>query len=266
MRFNDDGTTPTDDSVTVKSAPVSRQLLKRSWLTVWPIFFMVWVAVWAPIGQVRSSTFGSVTPSYTSQLTTQSTHINTNEDMQRKPLRAIYNRKEKLTGRRFYLGRGNKRWGAESTHHPMTFLLDQLMIVPDTRPITRFDSHARPYRKKNDSTHNHEMGQPKKDYEWFSSTRNKSSRKGMGVPSRADQQMVVPRGPDRGILVQFIIKIQPEDHQHLFIWETQHFFMRRSLCPGQTVSPTPSSGSANPSRPVARSSGTGCLDGVAQGL
>jgi len=78
--------------------------------------------------------------------------------------------------------------------------------------------------------------------------------------------MVVPRGPDLGILVQFIIKIQPEDHQYLFIWETQHFCMRQSLCPGQTVSPTPISGSANPSRPVARSSGTVSLDRVVQVL
>ena len=52
-------------------------------------------------------------------LTMQSTHINTNEDMQRKPLRAIYKRKENLIGRRFYLGRVNKQRGAESTHHPI---------------------------------------------------------------------------------------------------------------------------------------------------
>ena len=266
MRFNDDGTTPTDDSATAKSGPASRQPLERSWLTVWPILFMVWVAVWASIGQVRSSTLGSVTPSYTSQLSMQSTHINTNEDMQRKHTRAINNRKEELRGRRRYSGRFNKWWGAESTHHPMTILFDFPRIVLETLPITSFDSHARPYRKKNYVTHNHEMGKPKKGYERFSSTRNKSSRKGMGVPSRADQQMVVPRGPDPGVLVQFIIKIQPEDLQHLFIWETQHFFMRRSLCPGQTVSPTPISGSANPSRPVARSSKTVSLDGVVQGL
>ena len=136
----------------------------------------------------------------------------------------------------------------------------------ETPTITNFDAHARPYRKKNDSTHNQVMGLPKNVYERFSSTRNKSSRKGRTTPSRAYQQMVVPQGPDREILVQFIIKIQPEDHQYLFIWETRHFFMRRSLCPGQTVSPTPSSGSANPSRPVARSSGTVSLEGVAQGL
>ena len=160
MRFNDDSTTSTDDSVTVKSTPVSRQTRARSWLTVWPIFFMVWVAVWASIGQVRSSTFESVTPSYTSQLTMQSTHINTNEDMQRKPLRAIYNRKENLIGRRFYLGRVNKRRGAESTHHPMTFLLDQLIILLQSPTITNFDSYTRPYRKKNDSTRNHVMGLP----------------------------------------------------------------------------------------------------------
>ena len=134
---------------------LSSQTRAMSWLTVWPTFFMVWVAVWASIGQVRSSTFGSVTPSYTSQLTMQSTHINTNEDMQRKPLRAIYNRKENLIGRRFYLGRVNKRWGAESTHHPMTFLLDQLIILLESPTITNFDSYARPYRKNNDSTHNH---------------------------------------------------------------------------------------------------------------
>ena len=73
MRFNDDGTTPTDNSVTVKSTPVSRQPLERSWLTVWPIFFMVWVAVWALIGQVRSPTFGSTTPSHTSYLTANNT-------------------------------------------------------------------------------------------------------------------------------------------------------------------------------------------------
>jgi hypothetical protein len=149
-------------------------------------------AVWASIGQVRSPTLGSVTPSYTSQLTMQSTHTNTIEDMQRKQTRAINNRKEELRGRRFYLGRVNKRWGAESTHHPMTFLLDQLIILIQSPTITNFDSHARPYRKKSDGTHNHEMGKPKKGYERFSSTRNKSSRKGMGVPSRADQQMVVP--------------------------------------------------------------------------
>ena len=136
--------------------PLSSQTRARScWLTVWPTFFMVWVAVWASIGQVRSSTFGSVTPSYTSQLTMQSTHINTNEDMQRKPLRAIYNRKENLIGRRFYFGRVNKRRGAESTHHPMTFLLDQLIILLESPTITNFDSYARPYRKNNDSTHNH---------------------------------------------------------------------------------------------------------------
>ena len=181
MRFNDDSTTSTDDSVTVKSTPVSRQTRARSWLTVWPIFFMVWVAVWASIGQVRSSTFGSVTPSYTSQLTMQSTHINTNEDMQRKPLRAIYNRKENLIGRRFYLGRVNKRRGAESTHHPMTFLLDQLIILLQSPTITNFDSYTRPYRKKNDSTHNHVMGLPNHGYERFSSTRSKSSRGGMGI-------------------------------------------------------------------------------------
>jgi len=65
MRFNDDGTTPTDDSVTVKSAPVSRQPLERSWLTVWQFCFMVWAAVWAIIGQERLPTFGSTTPSLT---------------------------------------------------------------------------------------------------------------------------------------------------------------------------------------------------------
>jgi hypothetical protein len=68
------------------------------------------------------------------------------------------------------------------------------------------------------------------------------------------------------ILVRFIIKIQPEEHQYIFIWEIQHFFMRRSLRPGQTVSPTPISGSANSSRPLACSSGTVSLDGVVQGL
>ena len=50
----DDGTTPTEDSVNVKSTPIYRQPLERSWLTVWQIFFMVWVAVWALIGQERS--------------------------------------------------------------------------------------------------------------------------------------------------------------------------------------------------------------------
>jgi hypothetical protein len=50
----DDGTTPTKDSVNVKSTPIYRQPLERSWLTVWQIFFMVWVAVWALIGQERS--------------------------------------------------------------------------------------------------------------------------------------------------------------------------------------------------------------------
>ena len=84
--------------------------------------------------------------------------------------------------------------------------------------------------------------------------------------------MVLPRGTDltismplekeiQGIvtiLVRFIIKILPEEHQYLL--------KRGSLRPGQTVSPTPTSGSANPSRPVARSSKTVSLDGVVQGL
>jgi len=97
---------------------------------------------------------------------------------------------------------------------------------------------------------------------------------------RAYQQMVFPQGPDLTIsmplekeiqgvvmiLVRFTPKIQPEENQYIFIWETQHFFMRRSLRPGQTVSPTPISGSANLFRPVARSSGTVSLDGVVQGL
>jgi len=133
----------------------------------------------------------------------------------------------------------------------MTFLLDQLIIVPETDTITKLDLalHAGPYRKKNDS-----------------STRSKSSRRGIGLFSRVDQQMVVPRGAELGIDSQNIFKIQPEDHQYFFIWEIQHFFIRRSLCPGQTVSPTPNSGSANPFRPVARSSGTVSLDGVVQGL
>ena len=39
MRFYGDGTTSADNSGTVKSTPVSRQPLERSWLTVWPIFF-----------------------------------------------------------------------------------------------------------------------------------------------------------------------------------------------------------------------------------
>ena len=266
MRFNDDSTTSTDDSVTVKSTPVSRQTRARSWLTVWPIFFMVWVAVWASIGQVRSSTFGSVTPSYTSQLTMQSTHINTNEDMQRKPLRAIYNRKENLIGRRFYLGRVNKRRGAESTHHPMTFLLDKLIILLQSPTITNFDSYTRPYRKKNDSTHNHVMGLPNHGYEWFSSTRSKSSRGGIGVFSRAYQHLVIHRGSAEGISSRNTIKILPDDLQYLFSWGTKPSFKRRSLRPGQTVPPTPSSGSAAPSSPVARSSQAEEGSGVVQGL
>jgi hypothetical protein len=235
---------------------------------VWPIFFMVWVAVWALIGQVRSPTFGSTTPT-PSHLTTNNTINSCQHQRGRHAKEASTCDKQKKGGidrPEALFGRFNKWWCTKSTHYPTTFLLDHLIILLETLTITNFDLHARPYRKKNDSTHNHVMGLPKNGYERFSSTRNKSSRKGMGLPSRAYQQMVVPRGPDLGILVQFIIKIQPEDHQYLFIWETQHFFMRRSLCPGQTVSPTPISGSANPSRPVARSSGTVSLDGVVQVL
>jgi hypothetical protein len=91
--------------------------------------------------------------------------------------------------------------------------------------------------------------------------------------------MVFPQGPDliismplekeiQGvvtILVRFTPKIQPEENQYIFIWETKNFFMRRSLRPGQTVSPTPISGSANLPRPVALSSGTVSLDEVVQG-
>ena len=130
--------------------------------------------------------------------------------------------------------------------------------VPETHTITKLDValHAGPYRKKNDSTYNHEWGWPKNVYELFRSTRSKSSRRGMGLFSRVDQQMVVPRGAELGIDSQNIFKIKPEDHQYFFIWEIQHFFIRRSLCPGQTVS----------LRPVARSSGTVSLDGVVQGL
>ena len=283
MRFYGDGTTSADNSGTVKSTPVSRQPLERSWLTVWPIFFMVWVAVWASIGQVRRSTFGSITSSYTSQQTMQLSHTNTYEDMQKKPLRAINNRKEELEGRRDNLGRFNKWWGTEFGHYPMKFLLDQLGILPETPTTTNsaVDLHARPYRKKSNSTHNHKLGWPKNGYERFSSTRSKSSRRDIGLSFRTYQQMVLPRGPDPTILmsqlekefqgivtilVRFIIKILPEGHQYVFRWEIKHFFMRGSLRPGQTVSPTPISGSANPSRPVARSSKTVSLDGVVQGL
>ena len=274
MRFYGDGTTSADNSGTVKSTPVSRQPLERSWLTVWPIFFMVWVAVWASIGQVRRSTFGSITSSYTSQQTMQLSHTNIYEDMQKKPLRAINNRKEKLEGQRDNLGRCNKWWCTEFGHYPMKFLLDQSRILPETPTTTNFavDLHARPYRKKSNSTHKHELGWPKNGYERFSSTRSKSSRRDIGLSFRTYQQMVLPRGPDltismplgkeiQGIvtiLVRFIIKILPEDHQYVL--------KRGSLRPGQTVSPTPISGSANPSRPVARSSKTVSLDGVVQGL
>ena len=125
MRFNDDGTTPTEDRVTVKSAPVSRQPLGRSWLTVWPIFFMVLGSVWELIGQVRPPTAGLITPSQAPQR--QLTHINTNEeDMQRKPVRTRNNRMTELIGQSPYFWRCNKWWCAESTHYPMTFLLDHL--------------------------------------------------------------------------------------------------------------------------------------------
>jgi hypothetical protein len=248
---------------------------------------MVWVAVWVSIGQVRRSTFGSITSSYTSQQTMQLSHTNTYEDMQTKPLRAINNRKEELEGRRDNLGRFNKWWRTESVHYPMKLLLDQLIILPETLTSTNFavELHARPYRKKSNSTHNHELEWPKNGYERFSSTRSNSSERDIGLSFRAYQQMILPRGPDliismplekeiQGIvtiLVQFISKIQPEEHQYFFIWEIncneiKHFSMRRSLRPGQTVSPTPTSGSANPSRPVARSSKMVSLDGVVQGL
>jgi hypothetical protein len=194
--------------------------------------------------------------------------------MQKKPLRAINNRKEKLEGQRDNLGRCNKWWCTEFGHYPMKFLLDQSRILPETPTTTNFavDLHARPYRKKSNSTHKHELGWPKNGYERFSSTRSKSSRRDIGLSFRTYQQMVLPRGPDltismplgketQGIvmiLVRFIIKILPEEHQYLL--------KRGSLRPGQTVSPTPTSGSANPSRPVARSSKTVSLDGVVQGL
>ena len=219
----------------------------------------------------------------------------TYEDMQKKPLRAINNRKEILEGQRDNLGRCNKWWCTEFGHYPMKFLLDQSRILPETPTTTNFavDLHARPYRKKSNSTHNHKSGWPKYGYERFSSTRSKSSRRDIGLSFRTYQQMVLPRGPDPTILmslwkefqgiailmslwkefqgiftilVRFIIKILPEGHQYVFRWEIKHFFMRGSLRPGQTVSPTPISGSANPSRPVARSSKTVSLDGVVQGL
>jgi hypothetical protein len=295
MRFYGDGTSSADNSGTVKSTPVSRQPLERSWLTVWPIFFMVWVAVWASIGQVRRSTFGLITSSYTSQQTMQLSHTNTYEDMHKMPLRAIKSRKEELEGRRDNLGSFNERWCTVSVHYPMKLLLEQLRILPETLTTTNFalELHARPYRKKSNSTHNHKSGWPKDGYERFSSTRSKSSRRDIGLSFRTYQQMVLPRGPDPTILmslwkefqgivilmslwkefqgivtilVRFIIKILPEGHQYVFRWEIKHFFMRGSLRPGQTVSPTPISGSANPSRPVARSSKTVSLDGVVQGL
>jgi hypothetical protein len=202
--------------------------------------------------------------------------------MQKKPLRAINNGKEELEGRRDNLGRFNTWWCTESVHYPMKFLLDQLRIFPEisTMIFSAVDLHARPCRKKSNSIHNHELGRPKNGYERFSSTRSKSSRRDIGLTFRTYQQMVLPRGPDLTILmplgkefqgivtilVRFIIKILPEGHQYVFRWEIKHFFMRGSLRPGQTVSPTPISGSANPSRPVARSSKTVSLDGVVQGL
>jgi hypothetical protein len=110
--------------------------------------------------------------------------------MQRKPVRAINNRKEELIGRRLYFGRFNKWWCTESTHYPTTFLLDHLIILLETLTITNFDSHARPYRKKNNSSHNHVMGLPKNGYERFSSTRNKSIRKGMGHQDTAGRSSI----------------------------------------------------------------------------
>jgi hypothetical protein len=112
------------------------------------------------------------------------------------PLRAINNRKEKLIGRRDYLGRFNKWWCIESVHYPMTFLLDQPIILPETLTITNFavELHARPSRKKNDSTHNQVVvvGWPKNGYEQFSST-SKSSRRRIGLSFRAYQQMIYAR-------------------------------------------------------------------------
>ena len=78
---------------------------------------------------------------------------------------------------------------------PMTFLLDQLIILLQSPTITNFDSYTRPYRKKNDSTHNHVMGLPNHGYERFSSTRSKSSRGGIGVFSRADQRSTSGNSP-----------------------------------------------------------------------
>jgi hypothetical protein len=106
--------------------------------------------------------------------------------MQKKPLRAINIRKEELEGQRDNFGRFNKWWCTEFGHYPMKFLLDQLRILPETPTTTNFavDLHARPYRKKSNSTHKHELGWPKNDYEWFSSTRSKSSRRDIGLSFR----------------------------------------------------------------------------------
>ena len=131
----------------------------------------------------------------------------------------------------------------------MTFLLDQLIILLKSPTITNFDSYTRPYRKKNKSTYNHKWVWPNNVYELISSTRSKSSRGGIGVFSRA-----IHRGSAEGISSRNTIKILPDDLQYLFSWGTKPSFKRRSLRPGQTVPPTPSSGSAAPSSPVARSS------------
>ena len=261
MHFNDDGTTSADASATVRSTSTSScHSLERYRSMEWSIFFMVWLALWATIGQVSHSTFGMTSPSYISQLTMPLLHhTNTNEDMETKSRLAISNRKEKLTGWGLYLGRFNKRWLQESIHYPITFLLDQQRTLP-SYTITNPDvaSHVWPCKKKKDSTYNQEKGRLKNDYERFSSTRSKSSRRDMGLFSRVDLQMVIHR--DLAVRISSrIIRIQPEDHQDFLE-------LRRSLRPGQTVPPTLNSGSANPFRPVARCSETVGLEGVVQGL
>ena len=225
----------------------------------WSIFFMVWLAVWATIGQFSHSTSGMTSPSYIPQLTTPLVHTNANEDMETKSRCAISNREEELTGWEFFLGRFNKRWSQENTHFPITILLDQQRTLP-SHTTTKLDvaSHVWPCKKKKDSTYNQEMGRLKNGYERFSSTRSKSSRRDMGRFSRVDLQMVIHRDPAVRISSR-IIKIQPEDHRYLLE-------LRRSLRPGQTVPPTLNSGSANPFRLVARCSETVSLEGVVQGL
>ena len=147
----------------------------------------------------------------------------------------------------------------------MTFLLDQLIILLQSPTITNFDSYTRPYRKKNDSTQIMRWGCP-------IMVMNGSVALGAKVVgevwvfSRADQHLVIHRGSAEGISSRNTIKILPDDHQYLFSWGTKPSFKRRSLRPGQTVPPTPSSGSAAPSSPIAQSSQAEEGSGVVQGL